>query len=179
MSDSNIEYNFLRTELLGISTQKIPICYTISFSPSTVVRYKHKNKKGIVDRWGALRPHQQQEYFHTYINNVIKPKVDEGTFTFELTKAGELHAHGIVFIQDKKERKDFWISDLRKQIIQDPIVQRLSKRRSKIIIHSNYIHSCDNPEEWIDYMFKDKESIPFKPYIIPIIARPLSDSVSG
>lgn len=161
--------DFWRT-YLGISTPKIPICYTINISPNTVVKYKQDNLK-CIEKWGALRPLQQRTFLCQYIRDHVYPKVDACQFTFELTKAGEVHAHGLCFIEDKMERSDYWISDLRKQVIQDNYIKKLNKNNPKRIITSNYIHKCDSIESWNGYMFKDIDKTPLLPYVCCPVAR--------
>lgn len=147
---------------LGISMPKIPICYTINFSPTSPVTSKRK--------WRELRPSEQYEFLCKYIRNVVYPMVDACYFTFELCKSGELHAHGLCYIQDKAERTEYWVSDLRKRVAQDPRARRLARNNYNAVIRSNYIHKCDNVEEWRKYQEKEADKTPLKGYCcVPVV----------
>ena len=149
---------------LGTSTPKIPICYTINISPKQDVKIKTKGKI-IVVKWGVLRPTEQKDFLTDLIRDHIYPKVDACLFTFELCKSGEVHSHGLCLIQDKLERAQFWLTDLQKQILQDPKFISMCKRNINRVRTMNYIHKCDSIEAWLDYLIKDKDKVPFEPYM--------------
>lgn len=151
--------NFWRT-YLGISTPKIPrehvpICCTINFSPKTKL-----NSKQI---WGELRPIEQYRYLKDYIRNNIYTKVDTCLFGFELCKSGEVHAHGLLIIKDDPSRSHYWVSDLQKQVLQDPRARKLARNNKNLLIRSHYIHKCDDVEAWLKYIMKELGLSPLIP----------------
>lgn len=162
----SIESNFWRT-YLGNSTPKIRYAVTLNISPKQEVKMKTKGRM-FNTLWGVLRPIEQREYLIEYIRNVYKPISDACHFRFELCKSGELHAHGLLIIEDKLERNEYWLSDIRKQVIQNPLVQRLTKRVIRKIITMNHIVFNDKPEEWEEYLIKDIDKHPLPPiYFTP------------
>lgn len=148
-----IDYQFWHT-ILGNSMPKILICWTVNLAPNTKVLYK---KSRI--RWGNLRPLEQREYFiSTYIPRIVNPCVDAYYFTFELTKSGEVHAHGQCLVYDDPVKQHYWITDIRKMVLQNPLAIQLRNK------YANHICYNDRPDEWGEYLVKDEGKHPLTPY---------------
>ncbi len=78
--------------------------HTISFSTKYKVKIRPlftKIRKERILVWGIMTPEQQYRYFiNKYLKDVVNRVCDKCEYTFELTKDGNVHAHGLISIQD-------------------------------------------------------------------------------
>lgn len=151
---------------LGTSAP-IRFAVTINLSPKVLVPAINAKGRKVKVQYGLLRPQQQRQALIEYIEKVYKPECDACHFVFELCKSGEVHAHGIVCIEDDKKRCMYWLSDLRKSVGQNQTALSIHKRQSHIRI-ANHIVYNDMPREWEEYLLKDVGNHLLEPiYLIP------------
>lgn len=104
-------------------------------------------------KWGVLTIDQQINFFISYIDTLKKcllfPACTGLDGSFELTKAGNVHLHLIVYSSTPK--LDVLI--LRRLVAQHKICQVL--HMGKNMVKLNFIHELESVTEWIDYLLKD------------------------
>lgn len=151
---------------LGISTP-IRLAVTINLSPKVLVPVINEKGKKVKYPFGLLRPQQQRLALIDYIEKLYRSECDACHFVFELCKSGEVHAHGILCIEDDIQRAKYWEADIRKAILQNQTALTLHKRPSHIRI-ANHIVYNDRPDDWDEYLVKDKGKHLLEPiYLIP------------
>ncbi len=140
--------------------------HTISFSTDYKVKCKIKltgKQRTLV--WGIMTPDQQYEYLvNKYIPCIVQPTIDKYEYSFELNCKGNVHAHGLIFIEDKNTtREEYWLSDIRNQILQNHLSFVFTgKIKPKLFYRTNYVHKLENVLKWKMYMCKYENRLPYK-----------------
>lgn len=135
----------------------VKMCWTTSLPDNRKVKPK-------LPSWQFMKPDQQYRYYiDTYIPQVIKPCVDGYFIAFELNKKGQLHIHGSVWISNPKDYSpEFWLTNLRKEVLHLPIVGRLSQNNARRAVNLNHI-CLDDRGTWDEYIIKDLGKTPYDP----------------
>lgn len=149
----------------GTPRQPVRLCWTVNLSPNYIVKWLDSDP----ERWGDMRPAEQVKWLrNVYLHLVVQPLCDAYKFTFELTKSGEIHAHGLVIIFDNTKLSEYYLTNCRKSLTARRI--RVLNRRGKLLKESDLRtmnHICINhPEKhhtWEEYLDKDRDKIPHRP----------------
>lgn len=110
-------------------------------------------------------PREQHWYYiNKYIPDVVQPNVDAYIASFELNKHGELHMHLCVAYHNPKfYDESYYLTDLRKSLLNNVIVRRLSKNNYSRCVALNYTHTLEKGVvDWLEYLIKDTGKLPFE-----------------
>lgn len=160
-------------EALGITPVKIINSYvgiTLNYAPTYVFPVMINTRKKRCS-WGALTPYQQRDIFIEHLKTIYLKHFDEITYTFELTKEGQLHCHAMGLMYDiNPDHAEFDLTVIRKAICQSSEVIRYTKGHYRKIVYSNYIHYVEK-DQWHLYITKELNKTPFNITTITPYAR--------
>lgn len=146
-------------------------CWTINIPTNYKVQVKDVhpaviNKRLKIIKYDDLTPIQQIYWLK---NKYLRHVFSETHFSafFELTDAGNVHAHCIV--NTIYENRDFAVSMAQKWCRQYSIVQHITANCKGAGTRLNYIHTWDKKglKQWIDYITEDYPENPVQ--MTPII----------
>lgn len=94
----------------------------------------------------------QQAFINRYFNVAYKPYIDKYIYIYEINKAGNLHAHGLIY--DKEIKSEYDLRCLRDTINKHPRTLLMVKN-PKLFNILNCVVYADNLNETMNYISKD------------------------